>query len=416
MDHECDGSAGCRHVLTRRDFIQLSSRFTLAGAGMATLGGTSLLAGCRKPPVEQPVLRIGYLPITDATPLLIGHAKGFFQQEGVRLERPVLIRGWAEIAEAFLAGTFNLVHLLMPVPIYMRFSQRHPVKVVAWNHMNGSGLTVGMNSGIQRLEDIGGKQLAVPHWYSIHNIVLQMALRKYGIEVVVQDRAAPLKPNQTNLFVMKPPDMPTAMSSGAIHGYIVAEPFNAAGEVLAHGKIVRFTGDVFKNHPCCVATMHEGDLTAYPEWAQSVVNGLVRAQHWVINNREETAHILSKEGQGYLPFPQAVIHRAMSKYDLQTYGLQAGTGAIRHPGWGSSRIGFQPYPYESTTREIVRLLKQTRVEGDARFLDTLDAERVVKELFDYTLVTNAAGKVGGLRVFEGVDPTSPRVRAELIDV
>ena len=326
------------------------------------------------------------------------------------------MRGWPEVAEGFLAGNFNLVHLLLPIPIYMRYAQQHPVKIVAWNHMNGSGVTVGMKSGIKRLEDIKGKQIAVPHWYSMHNIILQLCMRKYGIEAVVQDRNIPLKENQTNLFVMKPPDMPTAMSSGAIDGYIVAEPFNAAGEVLAQGSIVRFTGDVFKNHPCCVAVMNENDLQAHPEWSQKVLNGLVKAQQWVISNREQVPRILSKDGNGYLPLPEAVIKRSMNKYDLETYGVNGGTGAIRHPQWGVSRIGFQPYPFESTTREIVGMLKQTKVEGHSDFLQILDPERVVNELFDYGLVKNAAEKVGGLRLFEGVDANNPYVRTEIVEV
>ncbi|HEV3470348.1 MAG TPA: ABC transporter substrate-binding protein [Pyrinomonadaceae bacterium] len=412
MSHDHDDCQG--HGLSRRSFLLMSSRLSLL-AGAAALGASPLLSACRTTR-EEPALKIGYLPITDATPLLIGHSQGFFEQEGLRVEQPVLMRGWPEVAEGFLAGNFNLVHLLIPIPIYMRYAQRHPVKVVAWNHMNGSGLTVGVKSGIKRVEDIAGKQIAVPHWYSMHNIILQLCMRKYGIEAVVQDRNAPLRPNQTNLFVMKPPDMPTAMSSGSIDGYIVAEPFNAAGEVLAQGSIVRFTGDVFKNHPCCVAVMNERDIQEHPEWAQKVMNGLVRAQHWTIGNRDQVSQILSKDGKGYLPMPEPVIKRAMSKYDLESYGLQGGTGAIRHPEWGVSRIGFQPYPYESTTREIVNLLKQTKVEGQADFLQGLDPEQVARELFDYALVKNAADRVGGLRVFEGVDPDNPYVRAEMIEV
>ena len=415
---------GCLHGLSRRDFVRLG---LLTGAAGVT--GSALLGGCRpsdqkgehaqparSASSEEPVLKIGYLPITDATPLLIGHSQGFFEAEGLKVEKPVLMRGWPEVAEGFLAGNFNLVHLLIPIPIYMRFAQNHPVKVVAWNHMNGSGLTVGVKSGIKKLEDIAGKQIAVPHWYSMHNILLQLCLRNYGVETVVQDRNLPLKKNQTNLFVMKPPDMPTALSNGSIDGYIVAEPFNAAGETLANGRIVRFTGDIFKNHPCCVAVMHEKDIQERPDWAQKVLNGLVKAQHWVINHRDEVPQILSKDGKGYLPMPEKVIHRAMTKYDLETYGLQGGTGAIRHPDWKVSRIGFQPYPYESTTREIVRLLAQTHVEGDASFLARLDTERVVRELFDYTLVKKAAEKVGGLQLFEGVDPQNPYVRTEVIAV
>ena len=105
----------------------------------------------------------------------------------------------------------------------------------------------------------------------------------------------------------------------------------------------------------------------------------------------------------------------MNKYDGPSYGIE-GTGAIRHPDWQVSRIGFQPYPYESTTREIVNLLKQTKVEGQSDFLQALQAETVVKELFDYQLVKNAAEKIGGLKVFEGVDAANPYVRAEIIEV
>lgn len=411
MSKPSDDHSDCAaHGISRRDFVQMSTRLGLLAAAAAALGSS-----CRTKNSE-PVLKIGYLPITDAAPLLIGHARGFFEQEGLVVEKPVLMRGWPEVAEGFLAGNFNLVHLLLPIPIYMRYAQKHPVKIVAWNHMNGSAITVGMASGIKRLEDIRGKQIAVPHWYSMHNVILQLCMRKFGIEAVVQDRNIPLKPNQTNLFVMKPPDMPTAMSSGAIDGYIVAEPFNAAGEVLAKGTIVRFTGDVFKNHPCCVAVMNERDLQDHREWSQKVLNGLVKAQQWIISNREQSANILSKDGKGYLPLPEPVIKRAMTKYDIETYGLQGGTGAIRHPEWAVSRIGFQPYPYESTTREIVNLLKQTKVEGQVEFLQGLDPESVVKDLFEYGLVKNAAEKVGGLRLFEGVDPNNPYVRVETIEV
>lgn len=407
---------GCEsgHALSRRAFFGMSSQYAI-GASLLSSAGLAMLGACAKDAGPEPALKIGYLPITDATPLLIGHAKGFFTEQGLTVEKPVLMRGWPELSEGFLAGTFNLAHLLLPLPIYMRFAQQHPVKVVAWNHMNGSGLTVGMSSGIKQLEDLGGKQIAVPHWYSMHNVILQMCMRKYGIEVVVQDRALPLKPNQTNLFVMKPPDMPPALSSKAIDGYIVAEPFNAAGEVLAKGSIVRFTGDVFKNHPCCVAVMNEKELAAHPEWGQRVLNGLVKAQQWVINNKQEAAQILSKDGGGYLPMAAPLIERAMSKYDLETYG-PAGTKAIRHPEWNASRIGFQPYPYESTTREVVKLLKQTRVEGNSEFLATLDAERVVKELFNYDLVKKAAATAGGLQLFEGVDAAHPFTREEVIEV
>ena len=103
----------------------------------------------------------------------------------------------------------------------------------------------------------------------------------------------------------------------SIDGYCVAEPFNALGELKAGGKVLRFTGDVWKGHPCCVVVMHE-ENTMDPDraaWTQGIHNAVVRAQITLAENREEMAVMLSRDGQKYLPFPQEVIKRAMLFYD-----------------------------------------------------------------------------------------------------
>ena len=74
------------------------------------------------------MVRIGYLPITDATALLVAHAKGFFEEAGLKAERPTLIRGWSGLVEGFAAGKFNIVHLLKPVPVWMRYNNKYPVE------------------------------------------------------------------------------------------------------------------------------------------------------------------------------------------------------------------------------------------------------------------------------------------------
>ncbi|MHB1005983.1 MAG: ABC transporter substrate-binding protein [Chloroflexota bacterium] len=411
--------------LSRRQILRLGG----AVLGTAMLGGEGLLAaGCQASPTTatpqgsapktselQPV-KVGYLPITDATPLLVAHGNGLYEAEGLKAEQPTMFRSWSQVSEAFMARSVNVVHLLFPIPIYMRYSLQYPAKVVAWNHINGSAVTVRADGGIGSLADLGGKQIAIPHWYSQHNVVLQKALRTVGLEPIIQDRAAALGAKQTNLFVMNPPDMPTALGSGAVDGYSVAEPFNAAGEILAGGKILRFNGDVWRNHPCCVAVLHEEDIARQPEWSQRVVNAIVAAQRWCVEHKTEAAKMLSKDGKGYLPSPEAVVVRAMTKYDLETYGSERGNGAIRHPEWSTSRIGFQPYPYRSATEMLTTLLKETQLEGDARFLQSLAPSRVVEDLVNYDLVEKAITKVGRLADFEGVDPAAPTQRGEQFTV
>ena len=50
--------------------------------GLAALLGTSGLTQAAHASTDE-VVRIGYLPITDATALLVAHAKGYFEAEGL---------------------------------------------------------------------------------------------------------------------------------------------------------------------------------------------------------------------------------------------------------------------------------------------------------------------------------------------
>lgn len=392
--------------ITRRGFLKTAAAGTL-GMGLSPMPAISR---------EIKTVRIGYLPITDATPLLIAHSKGYYRDEGLKSERPAKIRGWSTLSESFMTGKFNLTHLLLPIPVWMRYNNKVPVKVLAWDHTNGSALTVRSDIGANSFADLGGKQIAVPYWYSMHNIILQLGLRRTGLQPRIQDIKIPLRPNEVNLFILPPPEMPLALSGRKIDGYIVAEPYNAIGEVKIKAKIMRFTGDIWKNHPCCVVVMKEPLIRENPIFTQKVANAIVRAQHWILNNPDETAHILSREGDGYLPAPKKILSRVFNHYDLSEYGEGAVPQAIKHADWDIGRIGFQPYPYPSATRFIVNEMRHTLMEGNAQFLKSLDADFAAKDLVEYSFVKKAIENIGGPEKFSPIDLEKPWDREEIIDV
>ncbi|MGU3496234.1 ABC transporter substrate-binding protein [Xanthobacteraceae bacterium A53D] len=375
---------------SRRDVMRLSALLTAAGAAPFIQAGA---ARAQEP--DAPV-RVGYLPITDATPLLVAHGKGFYEAEGLKAEKPVLFRSWAQIVEAFLSGQVNVVHLLSPITVWARYGSKAPAKVVAWNHTAGSGISVGPD--IQSVKDLGGKTVAIPFWYSIHNVVLQTLLRENGLTPVAKKTGAPAA-NEVNLVIMAPSDMVPALASNQIAGYIVAEPFNAAAEVLKVGRVLRFTGDVWKDHACCVVFMQEKDLAERPEWTQKVVNAMVKAQAWTRANRGETAELLSKDSANkYTPHSVEVLKRVLDPAPADESAYVA-SGAIRHPDWREKRIDFQPYPFPSYTEELVTRLKGTLVEGNRAFLDALDPAFAAKDLVDDRFVKAALAQTGGLAAF-----------------
>ena len=376
--------------LSRRELMKLSALFTAAGA-LPLLRAYDAKAQEADAPV-----RIGYLPITDATPLLVAHGKGFFDAEGLKAEKPVMLRSWAQVLEAFLSGQVNVVHLLSPMSVWARFGSKAPAKVVAWNHTGGSGLSVGPQ--INSVADLGGKTVAIPFWYSIHNVVLQALLRENGLTPVSKRTGKPAA-NEVHLVVMAPADMVPALASNQIAGFIVAEPFNATAETLGVGKILRFTGDVWKDHACCMVFMHERDLQQRPEWSQKVVNAMVKAQIWTRENRAETAALLSKDGVNrYTPHSTAVLEKVLSPPDSDN-AVYLKSGAIQNADWRERRIDFQPYPYPSYTEELVRRLKDTLIEGDRGFLDALDPAMAARELVDDSFVKAAVTAAGGMATF-----------------
>lgn len=395
--------------VTRRDVLEVG--------GLAALGSAlSSVTFAQEKKDWDPTVRIGYIPITDAAALLVAHELGLFKKEGIPSVRPTLIRGWSPLVEAFAAHRFNLTHMLIPIPIWMRYNNKYPIKITAWDHTNGSAILVGKKTGINSPADFGGKQFAVPYWYSIHNIVSQRIMKAAGIKPVIRPQTAKLAPDECNYIVLPPPSMPPALAAGSIDGYCVAEPFNALGEIKAGGKVLRFTGDVWKGHPCCVVVMHEKDAMDPDRaaWAQGVHNAIIAAQIHLAENREAMSVMLSRDGKKYLPFPKEVIKRAMMFYDPAYY---KNPDAIQHPEWKQDRINFQGWPYKSATELVVTDLKQTLVTGNKSFLEDLTPQHVAKDLVNYDFVKKALEANPKWRNDASVPATGdPYIRTEVFEL
>lgn len=389
--HIC-ASPACDCGLTRRDMLRLSALTGAAVTAPFLSAGDAMAQGFKGD--DQPV-KIGYLPITDATPLLIAHARGLFDKEGLRAETPRMFRSWAQIVEAFVSGQVNVVHLLTPATLWVRYGSKFPAKIAAWNHINGSALTVLPE--INRLSDLGGRTVAVPFWYSIHNVLLQDLLRTEGLTAVTRGANGNIGSKEVNLVVLAPAEMVSALAGKSIAGFIVAEPFNAAAELAGVGKVLRFSGDVWKDHACCVTFLAERDIAERPEWSQRVTNAIVKAQLWTRDNRLDAARLLSSAGERrYTPHPPQTLAKVLAATDYASYEA---SGVVRHKGWTQRRIDFQPYPFASYTEQLVRAVQGTKVEGDNAFLRALDAKFVARDLVDDRFVRKAIESVGGPQVF-----------------
>lgn len=365
---------------------------TLAAAGAAwgshALGAASGAEATGRAQNDNEAIRIGYLPITDASPLLLAHARGMYEDAGVQVEQPVLFRSWASLTEAFISGTVDVIHLLMPMAIYLKYDLDADAQVVAWNHVNGSALT--LSPSVRDLSELAGQTVAIPAWFSLHNILVQKVLAEAGLTPVIR-KTADKAQNEVALIVMAPADMIPALANDTIAGFTVADPFNAAAHASGTGTIQRFMGDVWRDHACCVTMMRSSLIEREDGAAQKFVDALVKAQVYARENRTEAAALLSEKK--YLPQKPAAILRAMTDH------FEEHKEIIKHPSWGGELLQFQPYPYPSYTQELVQQMRDTLIDAPTSFLENLDPSEVHEDLVNSELVTRAIQAAGGMGTF-----------------
>lgn len=374
----------------RRDFLRFigATGLTVAAAPLLANSASAAPSAVRTAPSFGD-LKVGYLPITDASPLLIAHANGTFADKGFDVANPTRFASWPALTEAFLAKQVDVVHLLMPLALQLKFGQKQNIKILAWNHTNGSALTVA--NTINKVKDLAGKTVAIPLEYSLHNVVLQQILKANNLKPIFTGNPSASR-KTVKLVVLAPAEMPAALAGGSIQGYIVADPFNALAETRGVGKVLRFTGDVWREHACCV-TVVRGDLVKdSPKAAQALVDSIATAQLAIRKNRRSAANKLTE----YLPQGFDAIEKALLDYDEDAYGK-----AIQHPEWLSKRIGFQPYPFESYTKELVKQLKSTKFSAatDTTWLKNLNALTAHDRVVALGLAEKAIKKVGGVSEF-----------------
>ena len=70
--------------------------------------------GAGKP--EKTKLKVGFIPITCATPIIMAHPMGFYAKRGLDVE-VVKTAGWAVIRDKTLNKEYDAAHMLSPMPL-----------------------------------------------------------------------------------------------------------------------------------------------------------------------------------------------------------------------------------------------------------------------------------------------------------
>jgi nitrate/nitrite transport system substrate-binding protein len=131
----------------RRRFLRAVGKSTAMAAIASVLPVASLQAMAQeKGALEKKDLKIGFIPITCATPLIMAHPLGFYRQQGLNVE-VVKTAGWALIRDKMLNKEYDATHFLSPMPLAISMglgSTATPMNVATIQNTNGQAITLAL--------------------------------------------------------------------------------------------------------------------------------------------------------------------------------------------------------------------------------------------------------------------------------
>lgn len=263
---------------------------------------------------EKITLNVGYLQISDHLALGVATAqaadgKGSFQNFDLV---PKLYRGWNPLADDLKAGKLEVAFILAPLAMEL-FHSGAALRMVLQAHKSGSTVIKNVRANISTVTDFKGKNVLIPHYLSVHHMLLDRMLRDGGLEI------GPGK--DVVLDVTAPAEIPEIMEwdeEGRVGGFIVAEPFGSQVVSAGYGTEFALSKDMWPNHPCCVVVVREDVLRSNAAVVAELTERLVAAGQFIEANRDGKA---AEIGARFLNQDEAVVRRVLtSPPDRVTYG------------------------------------------------------------------------------------------------
>lgn len=372
---------------TRREFLRNmavgAALVTLASCGSSGPAADDAAdASVETGDLEKTDIRVGFIPITCATPIIMSEPLGFYEKYGFNAS-VVKMPSWGAVRDSAIAGELDAYHMLAPMPIAMTLglgSASFGVKLASIENINGQAITVAERhkGNVNGPEDFRGFVIGVPFPYSMHNLLLRYYLASGGLDpdVDVQIRPVP------------PPDSIAQLIAGDIDAMLMPDPFNQRAVYEGAGYIHMLTKDLWDGHPCCAFAASDQWIGENPNTFRALNKAIIEAAAYAQEpaNRPEIAAAISD--RAFLNQPVEVVEAVL------TGNFEDGQGnTLQVP----DRIGFDPYPWQSFAKWISSQLVRWDLQGDGKAAQEITDgtyDSVGQEVFLTDLARELAQELG----------------------
>ncbi|QQC65910.1 CmpA/NrtA family ABC transporter substrate-binding protein [Paraburkholderia ginsengisoli] len=248
--------------------------------------------------LEKTHLRLGFVALSDAAPLVAAKLLEFGHAHGLTLE---LCRqpSWAAVRDKLLSGDLDAAHALYGLVYGVQLgvgAPRTEMAVLMVLNRNGQAITLSNRLADalaehrtlrKALATLGRKPVFAQTFPTgTHAMWLYYWLASQGVD--------PLRDIES--VAIPPPQMVAALADDKLDGLCVGEPWNALAEAQRVGRTVAYTGDVWPDHPEKVLACRRDFVDAHPNTSRALVQTMLEACRWLdgAGHREEIARWLAR--------------------------------------------------------------------------------------------------------------------------
>lgn len=260
-------------------------------------------------PVEtgsKTILSIGYQPSTHQMAFMTAYSKGWYNETlsplGIKEVKPFNFPTGAPEMQAMLAGDLDIAYV-GSAPFVTAVAGGLDAKIIGAVQTQGSDLVLRTGLNYTSPADLKGLKIATFPAGTIQDTILRTWLKEQGIDDM----------KDLEIVAMGPGDATTAIIAGKVDAVFLPAPAPTTVEAAGAGKIIVHSGEMAKDHACCVLVASGAMIRDHPDIVQEVLNVHQKATAYNKENAGEAAgYMATMTGMN-----SSVILRSLEEWDGQ---------------------------------------------------------------------------------------------------
>ena len=395
---------GCRKLtgnrgISRRSLLKQTSAAATISA-IQSLFPAGVFAQGTGPEIKG--TKLGYIALTDASPLIIAKEKGYFAKHGVPDMDIAKQASWGALRDNMALGTkangIDGGHILRPkTHLYTTgkvMQNNQPLPMFTLLSLNEDCQGISVSSEFKDLKvgtdaaplkaafekkKAAGKEVKVAMTFpgGTHDLWIRYWLAAGGID----------PDKDVSTIVVPPPQMVANMKVGTMDAFCVGEPWNEQLVNQDIGYTALTTGELWFKHPEKILGMRADWVDANPRTTKAIMMAVMEAQQWCekMENKAEMAEIVGRRQWFNVPVTD-IIGRIKGDINYGNGRTASGTKLLMK-FWGGK--GEVSYPWKSLDSWFI-----TENIRWGKFEQTMDIKALVDKTNRSDLWIDAAKGLG----------------------